>query len=108
MILEKFVKLLLMISDRTTKETNYVKDYICDTDLSNLRDLRFESGKIGVTYYPDVQRFIARLRLNLKRHYNYALSKLIVVPRSRKAGRKRIFRPHFPHLLSCRKGDFKT
>ena len=101
------------IGYRTTKEIRKIceVDYVCDTDLSNLRDLRFERGKIGVTYYPDVQRFIARLRLNLKRHYNYEYPIKTYCCSEYGAGKqegKGIFRPHFHILLSCRKGDFKT
>lgn len=86
-------------------------DYISDVDFSNVRDLVGDKGKIGVTYYPDVQRFIARLRLNLKRNYNYDYPFKTYICSEYGAGKKKghgIYRPHFHILLSAPKGNFKT
>lgn len=63
--------------------------------LSKTKDLKHEHGKIGVVYYKDYQHFIARLRLNLKRHYNYEGK--IFVYACDEYGTKS-YRPHF-HLL---------
>ena len=46
----------------------------CDDDvftLKGVKDLKHEYNHIGVCYYPDVQKFFARLRLNLKRNFKY-------------------------------------
>ena len=63
--------------------------------LKGTKDLKHEFGKIGVVHYPDYQHFISRLRLNLKRHYNYE-GKLFVYACSEFGSSS--FRPHF-HLL---------
>lgn len=39
--------------------------------LCPVHPLRFTSNKVGVVCYEDVQKFIKRLRINLKRNYNY-------------------------------------
>lgn len=39
--------------------------------FANVKDMKFEHDKISVNYYPDYQKFMARLRLNLKRHFGY-------------------------------------
>lgn len=48
-------------------------DKRCDyaRDINRCRYLKHMPNKIGVCYYPDVQNFLKRLRLNLKRVYNY-------------------------------------
>jgi len=46
-------------------------DFIKQSDFHNVKDLKYKPGCIGVTYYPDVQRFMSRLRLNLKRNFDY-------------------------------------
>lgn len=65
------------------------------SSLKNTKDMKHEFGKIGVVYYPDYQHFMASLRLNLKRHFNYE-SKFFVYACS-EFGIKSD-RPHF-HLL---------
>ncbi|MCR5470419.1 MAG: hypothetical protein K6F22_05695 [Prevotella sp.] len=70
-------------------------DYVEDSSLIHTKDLKFEVGKIGICYYKDYQHFIARLRLNLKRHFGYE-GKLFVYACS-EYGTKSL-RPHF-HLL---------
>ena len=72
-----------------------VVEYSSDSSLLNTKDLKHENGKIGVCYYKDYQHFIARLRLNLKRHYNYH-GKIFVYACSEYGVRSQ--RPHF-HLL---------
>ena len=44
-------------------------DDICS--ILGVKDLAHEFNKIGVCYYPDLQKFFARLRLNLKEIFNY-------------------------------------
>lgn len=39
--------------------------------LSGALDLKKKPDCIGVCYYSDIQKFIKRLRINLRRHYNY-------------------------------------
>lgn len=86
---------------------------ICDVDFVNScsfsgnRDLKYVSGKIGVCYYPDVQRFIARLRLNLKRLYKYEKSfKTYICSEYGWNSTRPSLRPHFHVLLWVPKGDF--
>ena len=76
-----------------------------DVDFSGCKDLNGKPNCIGVCYYPDLQRFVARLRLNLKRFYNvdytfktYCCSEY---------GTKRQ-RPHFHLLLWIPKGTSET
>lgn len=79
-------------------------DYVdssCNS-LDGVKDLAKEDGKIGVCYYKDYQQFAARLRLNLKRHYNY-YEKLFIYSCS-ELGSKSL-RPHFHVGISCRKAD---
>ena len=64
-------------------------------DLYKTKDLKHEHGKIGVCFYKDYQQFIARLRLNLKRHYKY-YGKIFVYACDEYGTRSQ--RPHF-HLL---------
>lgn len=63
--------------------------------LSLCKDLKNYYGRIGVCYYPDLQDFLKRLRINLQRHYeiNFPLSYFAC---SEYGGRS--YRPHF-HLL---------
>lgn len=77
-------------------------DFVDKVDFKNLKDLAYLKGKIGIAYYPDVQRFIARLRLNLKRNYDYKepIKTFCVSEYGTKSQR-----PHFHLLLWCRKGD---
>lgn len=46
-------------------------DFVADSSLCKTKDLKHEFNKIGVCHYKDYQHFIARYRLNLKRHYAY-------------------------------------
>lgn len=84
-------------SYRFTKERVVLDtiDYVEDSSLIHTKDLKFEVGKIGVCYYKDYQHFIARLRLNLKRHFGYE-GKLFVYACSEYGSKS--LRPHF-HLL---------
>ena len=80
-------------------------DYVSDISFKGNKDLKFQPGKIGVCYYPDVQRFFARLRLNLQRNYNYNEKFSMYICSEYGA---RSYRPHFHVLLFCRKGDFEV
>ena len=73
--------------------------------FDKLKDLKFEQGKIGICFYPDVQHFIARLRLNLHRLYNY--DKPFKTYVCSEYGTKS-FRPHLHVLFFYEKGDFET
>lgn len=81
---------------------------LCDVEFTNTisfkgnKDLAHQHSKIGVAYYPDVQHFAARLRLNLKRNFNYEYP--ITLFSVSEYGSKSL-RPHFHLLLWCRKGD---
>ena len=77
-------------------------EFLNSTSFSKNKDLAHQSGKIGVAYYPDVQHFIARLRINLKRNFNYEYP--ITTFSVSEYGSKSL-RPHFHLLLWCRKGD---
>ena len=77
-------------------------EFLNSTSFSKNKDLAHQFGKIGVAYYPDVQHFVARLRLNLKRNYNYDYP--ITTFSVSEYGSKSL-RPHFHLLLWCRKGD---
>lgn len=70
-------------------------DYIKQMDFHHCKDLVHKPGCIGVTYYPDLQHFLARLRLNLKRNFSY--DKSFKVYSCSEYGSKS-HRPHF-HLL---------
>lgn len=74
------------------------------SNFDKLKDLKHEAGKIGVSYYNDVQRFYARLRLNLKRKYNY--DKSFKAYNCSEYG-MRSLRPHFHLLIFIPKGDFE-
>lgn len=78
-------------------------DFCSSSDFKYNRDLKYQHGKIGVCFYPDVQRFIARLRLNLKRNFNYEESFKTYCCSEYGSKSKR---PHFHLLCYIRKGDF--
>lgn len=85
-------------------------DFLTKCDFRGNRDLRGDFGKIGVSYYPDVQHFLARLRLNLKRNYNFNHEFKCFVCSEYGAGRikgKGIFRPHFHILFWIPKGTYE-
>lgn len=46
-------------------------DFICKMSLDNVQFLKKFGARIGVSWYPDFQHFVARLRINLKRKYNF-------------------------------------
>lgn len=81
-------------------ELDYVDSSFNTSD--GLKDLAKEDGKIGVCLYKDYQQFAARLRLNLKRHYNYE-NELFIYACSEYGVKS--FRPHFHLLVSGRKAD---
>ena len=86
-------------------------DFVSKCSMQNTRDLRGDPGKIGVTYYPDVQKFLARLRLNLKRNFNFNHEFKAFCCSEYGAGRiegKGIFRPHFHLLFWIPKGTFEV
>ena len=90
-----------------TKETHVLttieaSDDICS--IKGVKDLNHEFGKIGVCYYPDLQKFFARLRLNLKRNFNYN-GKFSAYCCSEYGTNKKSLRPHFHVLLWIRKSD---
>lgn len=78
----------------------------CDdlVSIKGVKDLKHEHNKIGVCYYPDLQRFFARLRLNLKRNFNYN-EKFSAYCCSEYGTNKKSLRPHFHVLLWIRKDD---
>lgn len=74
-------------------------------DISYFPYLTHCPGLMGVVIYDDVKRFIKRLRINLKRHYNYDY------PLSYYACSEygeQYYRPHFHLLLFCPKDSFDT
>lgn len=80
-------------------------EFDLDSSLSNTKDLKHEFNKIGVCHYKDYQHFIARYRLNLKRHYAYE-NKLFVYACSEFGSRS--LRPHFHLLIIGNKADKKA
>lgn len=73
--------------------------------FTNCKDMKHEHNKISVNYYPDYQRFMARLRLNLKRDFDYdkpfktyACSEYGTISH----------RSHFHILMDIPKGDYET
>lgn len=76
-----------------------------ECNFDKLKDLKYERGKIGVCFYKDLQNFMARLRLNLKRKYNYyeTFKTFSCSEYGSKSNR-----PHFHLLFFYRKGDFET
>ena len=112
---------LTVYRDVTYRWKRYGKDYdmfccgekitqkLCDIDYSDdicsivgVKDLKHEFNKIGVCYYPDLQKFFARLRLNLIRNFNYN-EKFSAYCCSEYGGSS--YRPHFHILLWIRKAD---
>ena len=77
-------------------------DFIKESSLKDTKDLKHEYDKIGVCYYPDYQHFIARLRLNLKRHYNYEKQFFVYACSEYGSSSQR---PHFHMLVFCDKSD---
>ena len=74
-------------------------------DFSNNKDLSHCHGKIGVCYYPDVQEFISRLRINLKR--NYGFTEHFKAYCTSEYGSKTL-RPHYHILFWIPKGTFSA
>lgn len=70
-------------------------DFVSESTLKGTKDMKHEHDRIGVCYYADYQRFMARLRLNLIRHYDFQ-DNFFVYACSEYGCRS--FRPHF-HLL---------
>ena len=70
----------------------------------NNKDLAHEHDKIGIAFYPDVQKFIARLRLNLIRNFNFH-GKFKVYCTSEYGSKS--LRPHFHLLFWIPKGSFE-
>lgn len=80
-------------------------DFVEQLDFSKCKDLKFQRGKIGVSLYSDYQKFMARLRLNLNRRFNYYENiKIFACSEYGSAS----YRPHFHLLLWIRKGDFEV
>lgn len=79
--------------------------------FSGNKDLAYVQDKIGVCYYPDVQEFMARLRINLSRKYNisefYGVTRSLTAYLCSEYG-SRSNRPHFHLLLWIPKGTFET
>ena len=80
-------------------------EYDKKCSFCNNKDLAHENNKIGVAFYPDVQRFIARLRLNLIRNFNYH-GKFKIYCTSEYGSKS--LRPHFHLLFWIQKGTFET
>lgn len=72
-----------------------LKDDFKPSVLDNVFPLRNMSDSVGLCIYSDAQKFIKRLRINLKRHYNYERKFSYYL--CSEYGRKR-HRPHF-HIL---------
>lgn len=77
------------------------KDYCYD-----IPHLKKKSGCCGLVYWPDVQCFIKRLRINLKRYlgYDYPISYYAV---GEYGSKKKSWRPHFHVLIYFEKGTFE-
>lgn len=80
-------------------------DFSVSCNFDKTKDLKFEHGKIGVCYYPDMQAFMARLRLNLKRLFSYD-KKFLAFSCSEYGSNS--LRPHFHLLFFYPKGDFEV
>lgn len=76
--------------------------YVYPSDLHGLKDLKKRKGKIGVIYYKDLQNFFKRLRINLKRHYDYDTPFKFFA--CAEYGGKTL-RPHFHFLVYIRPSD---
>lgn len=77
-------------------------DFIKPTTLKGTKDMKHEFERIGVCHYPDMQGFVARLRLNLNRHFDYE-NQLFIYACSEYGCKS--FRPHFHLLIFCPKAD---
>ena len=73
--------------------------------FTHCKDMKHEFNKISVNYYPDYQHFMARLRLNLKRNFNY--DKPFKTYACSEYGAKS-HRSHFHLLMDIPKGDYET
>lgn len=73
-------------------------------EFSRLKALKHMPDKVGVCYYPDVQKFLKRLRINLSRKYNINES-FTSFQCSEYGGHSH--RPHF-HLLLFIKPDYEA
>lgn len=62
-------------------------------------------GVVGVIYYKDLQNFFKRLRINLKRNYNYE-SKITAYSCAEYGSTSH--RPHFHLLIQCKTTDVET
>lgn len=94
------------IDYKRTDETVVLQQipFIGNCSFEHTNDLAKEPGKVGITYYPDLQRFMARLRLNLKRNFNY--NETFKAYCCSEYGSKS-HRPHFHILFFIRRGDFE-
>lgn len=76
--------------------------------LMNYKDIRYPRHKfkdaIGVCYYPDLQNFLKRLRINLKRYYGY---KDPISYYSCSEYGPCSDRPHFHLLIYCKADSFE-
>ena len=87
-------------------EPNLTDSGLCITyDFGNNKDLAHCYNKIGVCYYPDVQDFVERLRINLNRHYEFKESFKVFCCSEYGT---RSLRPHMHLLLWIPKGTFET
>ncbi len=80
-------------------------DFLRDCSFKGVRCVKHSDSKIGVPYYPDYQHFLSRLRINLKRLYNY--EKFISVYACSEYGEESL-RPHFHLLVFIPEGDVET
>ena len=87
--------------ERSDKRIKTIKP----VSFKNTKDLSHCHDKIGVCYYPDVQEFIARLRLNLSRNYGFTQSFKAYCCSEYGT---RSHRPHMHLLLWIPKGTFQT
>lgn len=77
--------------------------FVCD--FKGNRTLAKFGNRVGVAWYPDYQHFVARLRLNLKRKYNF-YGKLQVYNVSEYG--ETSLRPHFHCLLYSQGIDYSS
>ena len=83
-------------------------DFKKQVSFHGLKDARHKPGCIGVAYYPDVQDFLERLRINLKRNYHYEKSFKAFCCSEYGIGTEPghgTLRPHFHILLWIPKGS---
>ena len=73
--------------------------------FNHVKDMKHEHDKISVNYYPDYQKFMARLRLNLKRHFHY--DKPFKTYSCSEYGSKSL-RSHFHLLMDIPSDDFEV